>query len=77
MKTDLETLRDADWKRLERDVVLRIRVLAAAARGLDPRSAGAIGESIANDVILPNLLLLGRFCAAIEIEEDERGCHDS
>lgn len=77
MKTDLETLRNADWKRLERDVVLRIRVLASAARRLDARSAGAIGEAIANDLILPNLLLLGRFCAAIGIEKDERGCHDS
>lgn len=32
MKTDIKTLQKADWDRLEKDVVARIRALKAACR---------------------------------------------
>lgn len=67
MKTDLKTLRDANWDQLEGDVVQKIRILKAAATHLED---GFIGDKIANDLILPNLQLLAEFCGGVT-EADE------
>lgn len=60
------------WERLERDVVTRIRVLAAV---MMPKFAGGqeLQQKLYNDVVLPNLRLLGEFCASVQIEEASPG----
>ena len=63
-------LRQADWDGLERDVVMRIRVL----RGITEKLTGDLRATdlIARDLIEPNVALLARFCINVEIE-DEKG----
>jgi hypothetical protein len=68
MKTDIITLRNADWPRIEREVVEKIRMLKAIADGLP---ANAINDKIAHDLVLPALNLLGRFCACVTVEEEK------
>jgi hypothetical protein len=64
-KTDIETLRQADWDGVEKDVVTRIRLLKAACQHLDPND---MNDKIAEDLFLPALRLLGEFCTRITIE---------
>ena len=67
METSIEKLREADWDKLEKDVVGRIRML----RGLVMKGGeGETWDKIANDLILPNIGLLAGFCANVEIEEE-------
>lgn len=68
--TSMEKLRKADWDGLERDVVLRIRLLRNMTASIDD---GLIEDKVANDLILPNLRLLAMFCEAIEVSEGEPG----
>ncbi len=68
-ETSLAQLAQADWPGLEQDVVLRIRLLRLAAGNL-PR--GQVGDKIANDLILPNLRLLGAFVANVDIAMDRQ-----
>ena len=58
-----------DWERLERDVILRIRMLRIVCDKLD--EPAETRERIWHDLVLPNLRLLAAFCAAVEIEEDK------
>ena len=67
MTTNMQTLKDADWDTLERDVMLRIRLLRKVAEKLD---GNALSDKIANELILPNLKLLAAFCASVEVEGD-------
>ncbi len=67
MKTDINTLRKADWSNIERDMVLRLRVLAVAARKLD---ANEVTDKVAQDVFLPCLELIGAFVAAVDAEDE-------
>lgn len=50
MKTDIITLRNADWPRIEREVVEKIRMLRAIADGLP---ANAINAKPANFPLAP------------------------
>lgn len=64
-KTKMETLKNADWDKLENDVVARIRMLRAL---VDKTDADAVNDAIASDLILPNITLLAEFCENIDIE---------
>jgi len=55
----------ADWAKLERDVVLRIRALAA----FDSLPDNDTKRKLWNDVVLPNVRLLGEFCCNVQVEE--------
>lgn len=57
-----------NWEQIERDVVERIRFLRAVHEKLDDRGTG-LKDKIYNDLIVPNLKLLARFCACCEIGE--------
>ena len=64
--------RNVDWERLERDVVARIRALAAVCS--DKLNAPAeLRERIWEDLVLPNARLLAEFCTNVHVEEDEHG----
>ena len=66
MKTTIETMKNADWDHLERDVVTRIRLLKAAAKSLD---TNPMGDRIAQDLFLPCVQMLAGFCEAVEIHD--------
>jgi len=68
MKTSIETLKQADWDRLESDVLTRIRLLKTAVAGMEP---GPLNDKIAEDLFLPCLQLLGEFCGAFDITEQD------
>jgi hypothetical protein len=55
-----------DWKRLERDVVERIRALAAFDEAEMPDDVRA---KLWNDVVMPNLRLLAEFCVNVRVDE--------
>lgn len=63
----------ADWKKLETDVVARIRALSAIDHAECPDGSPLTDELRAqlwNDVVLPNVRLLAEFCANVRIGED-------
>ena len=78
LKTDMATLAAADWDNLEREVVIRIRLLKAMAQNLSPNDPLAEHhDGVANDLILPNIRLLAAFCASITIGEEEESDDDA
>ena len=70
MTTNIETLRKANWDRLERDVVMRIRLLRTAVQGMarDP-----ISDKLAEDLFMPCIELLGSFVGAVDVQTGESG----
>lgn len=61
-----------DWNRLERDVVLRIRALAAICSDkLD--APEDLRAAIYRDLVLPNVRLLAEFCSAVRIDDEDTG----
>jgi hypothetical protein len=67
MKTDIETLRKANWEQLESDVVDRVRLIRAMAMGIDKNK---VTDQIANDLVLPAVRLLAEFCAVVKTDEN-------
>jgi hypothetical protein len=65
IKTKMETLKNADWDQLEKDVVIRIKALRVLVAKTD---SDAVNDAIANDLILPNISLLAEFCESIDID---------
>lgn len=65
-KTSITTLRDADWQRMETEVVEKIHTLRDLAAALEPNP---INDKIAQDLIMPALTSLGQFCAAVTVEK--------
>jgi hypothetical protein len=63
----LSNLAKADWKRLESNVVERIRLLEAATKGL---KLGVLKDEIEAQLIFPNLEILAAFCANVKIHEE-------
>lgn len=57
----------AAWACLEREVVERIRALAAVSSKLD--APEELRKKIHNDLILPNVRLLAQFCLSVEFDE--------
>lgn len=68
--TNIEILRAADWDRMERDVVERIRMLKAMVMKLEPSE---LNDKIADELIAPNCALLAEFCSNVKIEDLEEG----
>ena len=64
IKTDMATLKAADWDKITKEVNERIAMLRATCE-MKPSPAA---DKIANDLILPNIMLLGEFITNIEIE---------
>lgn len=63
---------EIDFAHIEREVVARIRALAAVCSG----KLGATDEmrsAIFRDLVLPNLALLAQFCGGVDIEEEVNG----
>lgn len=60
-----------DWEGLERDVILRIRMLRIVCANMD--EPAETRERIWHDLVLPNLRLLAAFCAAVEIDIEDEG----
>ena len=59
---------NADWDKLEQDVVKRIRCLRAIAEKLPEDDTK---DAIVRDLIIPCVRLLAGFCTAITIEEQD------
>ena len=66
MRTSLAALKQANWERLESDVVSRIRLLRTAVAGME---ASPLSDKVAQDLFLPCLQLLGEFCGAFDISD--------
>ncbi len=64
LKTDMVTLRAADWDKITKEVNERIAMLRAICEAKPSPAA----DKIANDLILPNIMLLGEFVTNIEIK---------
>ncbi len=60
-----------DWEGLERDVILRIRMLRIVWANMD--EPAETQERIWHDLVLPNLRLLAAFCEAVEIDIEDEG----
>jgi hypothetical protein len=65
--TALDKLQNMDWEKMRKDVNLRIDYLQAVVEQLD---ATLVNEKIANDLIMPTISMLGRFCSSVKVEED-------
>lgn len=57
-----------DWARLKRDVCERVDVLAAIDDDLD--APPEVRAKVWNDLVLPNLRLLGEFIENVTIDDD-------
>ena len=66
MKTDIETMRQADWDGVEKEVVEKLRLLKMMVHKLEPN---ALNDKIAEDLIMPALKKLGEFCMMVELEK--------
>lgn len=63
---------DIDFSGIEREVVARIRALAAVcSEKLD--ATDEMRSAIFRDLVLPNLTLLAQFCGGVDIEEEVNG----
>lgn len=69
LKTNVTTLKNADWNELTNDVVTRIKALEATVKSLDESD---VNDAICNDLIYPNLEILAEFCANVGIEPTGR-----
>lgn len=65
-KTNVPTLKSADWNQLTDDVVIRIKFLESVVKSMEENDAN---DLICNDLIYPNLEILADFCANVEIEK--------
>lgn len=59
---------EIDFANIEREVVKRIRALAAVCTG-EMNATGEMRSAIVRDLVLPNLTLLAQFCGGVDIEE--------
>jgi hypothetical protein len=66
-KTNIEQLRLAQWDKVEKEVVMKIRILRAACEKLEPNP---LNDKIAEDLFLPALSLLGEFCMRIKFDDE-------
>lgn len=66
MRTSITQLRKADWNTIEKEVLVKIRLLRAMCEKLEPNE---LNDKIANDLILPAMACLGNFCTSVELDE--------
>lgn len=69
LKTNVTTLKNADWNELTNDVVTRIKALEATVKSLEENDAN---DLICNDLIYPNLEILAEFCANVDLKPTGR-----
>lgn len=70
MTTSMKQLAKADWTKLEQDVIKRIRVLAVTSKKMsEPPHNQKFADQLANDLILPNVQLLAKFCEAVDLDD--------
>lgn len=67
-KTNVKTMKSADWNQIEQDVVSRIRAMKATVEHMEEN---AVNDQICQDVILPLIEMLTEFCAHIEAGDEE------
>lgn len=60
-----------DWSSIERDVVARIRALAAIDAECEARGE-EFGGCVRRDLIAPAARKLAEFCACVEIGEEDK-----
>lgn len=68
-KTDILALRRADWDGVEREVVLKLRLLRGVVEKIEPNETS---DRLANDLFLPCLRLLGEFCTRINLDDSNK-----
>lgn len=56
------------WEELERDAIMRLRVLRAAVTKAE--MTPELGRAMMRDLILPAVELLARFCACVQFSDD-------
>lgn len=66
--TDLTQIKQADWQKVEDEVVEKIRALRDICQQSKP---SPLMDKIANEMILPCVALLGQFCVSVKIEEED------
>lgn len=66
--TNQATMAAADWDRVERETVEKIRLLKAAVQGLEP---GPLADKVCTELIMPCLRILAEFNQAVKIEEGD------
>lgn len=69
LKTNVTTLKAADWNELTNDVVTRIKALEATVNSMDESD---VNDAICNDLIYPNLEILAEFCANVDLKPTGR-----
>lgn len=67
MKTNQKTMAAADWDKVERETISKIRILKAVVQEME---TGPLSDKICNDLVLPALATLGSFNSMVEIHED-------
>ena len=70
-QTTMEGLAAANWEDVERDVVMRIRLLRDTAHKMGRLNHPAFHDTtdkVANELLLPNIELLAKFCTNIAVE---------
>lgn len=60
---------EIDFAHIEREVVARIRALAAVC-SCKLVTTDVWGSAILRDLVIPNLALLSQFCEGVDIEEE-------
>lgn len=68
MKTDQATMAAADWDRVERETVEKIRLLKAAVQGMEP---GPLAEKVCAELILPAMAILAEFNQCVTVDDSE------
>ena len=63
----LDKLQHIDWGKMRQDVTDRIDYLQAVVEQLE---TNLVNEKIANDLIIPTISMLSRFCRSVKVEED-------
>lgn len=58
----------ADWDRVEREVVEKIRLLKATVKGLEP---GPLSDKICSELMLPAMAHIAAFCHCVSIEDTD------
>lgn len=63
---------DIDWKGLEKEVILKIRLLRTSINAFPgPGANDATRQMYVRDLVMPAIELLGRFCNCVNIAQDE------
>jgi len=68
MRTDQKTMAAADWDKIERETVEKIRLLKAAVQGLE---SGPLTEKVCAELILPALAILAEFNQCVTVDDSE------